>query len=336
MDSNRRRRRCRRHHGHLATVPARTQAHLTVTWDDLLWAAVTVGRPNWYYVFRHGILSIHEVFFRWSLVRMALEQRDPMSADLCRTSAARALDPTEKGAVSYFLGMVVCKLFATKLLNTPWLLHLDVFRPQLDAVLSGRSRPDLVGQDHELQRWHGFECKGRVNPPGAATKSEAKKQAQRLIRVGDVPCSLHVGAVAYFRGDVLQFYWRDPAPGDLETIGLELPDDPWRHCYDPVARIINDQIGSPRGDWVSDSGVQIEDCDLALYVHRVVAKYLANADWDGALRALLNAGCVWQPAFLSQAGSTTAAPCSATEVVGHRLARERQGGVPRCFVRSFG
>lgn len=47
--------------------------------------------------------------------------------------------------MNYFLGMTFCKLFAAKLLNTPWLLHLDVFRPTLNPVLSGRSRPDLVG-----------------------------------------------------------------------------------------------------------------------------------------------------------------------------------------------
>ena len=207
------------------------------------------------------------------------------SSRLYRTSAAKALDPTEKGAVSYFLGMVVCKLFATKLLNTPWLLHLDVFRSQLGAVLAGRSRPDLVGQDHELQRWHVFECEGRVNSPDGATKKGAKKQAQRLVGVGDVACSLHVGTVAYFRGDVLHFYWRDPAPSELETIELELPDEPWRYCYDPIVQIINDEIGSPRRGRTPDGLVLVEDCDVEINVHWTVAKYLANEDWDGARRA---------------------------------------------------
>lgn len=263
--------------------------HLAVTWDDLLWAAVTVGRPSWYYVFQHGVSSIHEAVFRWSLIRMALEQRDPTSSRLSRTNAAKALDPTEKGAVSYFLGMAVCKLFATKLLNTPWLLHLDVFRPQLDAVLTGWSRPDLVGQDHELGRWHGFECKGRVSSPDTATKRKAKDQARRLISVGSVPCSLHVGAVAYFRRDVLNFYWRDPAPEHGEAIALDLPDDVWRHCYDAVFRIMNDRVGRPRGDWRLDRPVPIEDCDLTIEVHWTVAKYLASEDWSGAQKAAVEA-----------------------------------------------
>lgn len=262
---------------------------LTVTWDDLLWAAVTVGRPSWYYVFQHGIPSIHEAVFRWSLVRMALEQRDPVSRFLCRTSAAKALDPTEKGAVSYFLGMVICKLFATKLLNTPWLLHLDVFGPQLGVALSGRSRPDLVGQDGELLRWHGFECKGRVSPPDAQTKKRAKDQARRLISVDGLSCRLHVGAIAYFRGEVLQFYWRDPAARDQEMIALDLPDDPWRHCYEPVARVVGDLIRGARGDWISGDGVPMEECDLAIGAHWAVAKYLTREDWSGARRAAFEA-----------------------------------------------
>ena len=55
-------------------------AELPVTWDDILWAAVTVGRPNRQYVFRHGVASMYEALFRWSLVRMSLEQSGPRAS----------------------------------------------------------------------------------------------------------------------------------------------------------------------------------------------------------------------------------------------------------------
>jgi hypothetical protein len=79
---------------------------------------------------------------------------------LRRTNAFVSLGPTEKGMVSYFLGMTLCKLFASRLLSAPWLLHLDVFRPVLNPVTLGRSRPDLVGEDI-AGNWHAFESKGR-------------------------------------------------------------------------------------------------------------------------------------------------------------------------------
>ena len=124
---------------------------------------------------------MYEAVFRWSMVRMALEQRGPRGFKLRRTDAFKSLDPTEKGAVNYFLGMVFCKLFAAELLDTPWLLHLDVFRAQLDPrTLQGRSRPDLVGKHSSSGAWHAFECKGRASVPSQPEKNKAKAQAQRL------------------------------------------------------------------------------------------------------------------------------------------------------------
>src|SRR5437016_5365030 len=105
---------------------------LSTSWDELLWAAITIGRPSTYHVFRHGQASFHEAIFRLALIRMAVEQDS--AGYLRRTNAFAALDPTEKGMVSYFLGMTLCKLFASRLLFTPWLLHLDVFRPVLNPV----------------------------------------------------------------------------------------------------------------------------------------------------------------------------------------------------------
>ena len=209
---------------------------LQTSWDELLWAAVTVGRPNTAHVFQHSHASYYEAVFRMSLVRMALEQQ-PFSGPLHRTEAFRSLDPTEKGAVSYFLGLAVCKLFAARLLNTPWLLHLDVFRDQLDpVVLGGRSRPDLVGQDGS-GRWHAFECKGRSSVPSAEDKRKAKRQAQRLVRVNSTNCSLHVGAISYFRQETLMFHWRDPEPDEgekLEPIEVDLTENAWRYYYEPT------------------------------------------------------------------------------------------------------
>ena len=85
---------------------------LSTTWDELLWAAITIGRPSTYHVFRHGEASFHEAIFRLALIRMAVEQ--DTGGYLRRTDAFAALDPTEKGMVSYF-GMTVCKLFASRL-----------------------------------------------------------------------------------------------------------------------------------------------------------------------------------------------------------------------------
>lgn len=81
---------------------------LSVSWDEILWAAITVGRPDIYHVFQHGESSVYEALFRWSLIRMSLEQHG-LGTRLHRTAAFKHIDPTEKGAINYFLGLVTCK-----------------------------------------------------------------------------------------------------------------------------------------------------------------------------------------------------------------------------------
>jgi hypothetical protein len=267
--------------------PAGTVANgstdLSVTWDDVLWAAVTVGRPNRHYVFRHGDASLYEAIFRWSLVRMALEQSGPSGYRLRRTNAAKTLDPTEKGAVNYFLGMIFCKLFASKLLNTPWLLHLDVFRPALDVDLRGRSRPDLVGKDR-TNRWHAFECKGRISQPDYTVKSKAKDQAMRLVSVNGTPCCLHVGAITHFRNDVLQFYWCDPLSERNDEIELRFTPDSWRYYYSPIVQMVADADQRRIVLERPSTFVAIRGLDLEVSIHPAVAKFLFRGEWDAAQR----------------------------------------------------
>ena len=250
---------------------------LLADWDDLLWATLTVGRPNTAHVFRHGRASYYEAVFRLSLVRMALEQRT-LGSPLHRTEAFKSLDPTEKGAVSYFLGLAVCKLFAACLLNTPWLLHLDVFRDQLDpAVLGGRSRPDLVGQD-DSGAWHAFECKGRSSVPTSEDKRKAKRQAQRLVRVHSTNCSLHVGAISYFRKEELVFHWRDPDPEEpetLEPIEVNLERDTWRSYYEPALILATDR---KRTD-LPEANVPV---DMDVEIHSAIRQLLLEGAWAEA------------------------------------------------------
>lgn len=259
---------------------------LLVTWDDILWAAVTIGRPNLHYVFRHGEASFYEAMFRWSLVRMALYQTGSWSPELSRTDAFNELDPTEKGAINYFLGMVICKLFADRLLGTPWMLHLDVFKDHLaPSLLSGRSRPDLVGQENGTGKWHAFECKGRASVPGSDEKRKAKAQAQRLVSLGQQNCDLHIGAITFFKNDVLRFYWRDPEPDDAEPIELPEAGISWRAYYEPISELIRAgyaEFGSESDASVDLQLVRVESADVSVGAHPKILPLLMDREWNEA------------------------------------------------------
>lgn len=245
--------------------------NLTTFWGEILWAALTVGRPNVAYVFRHDQASLYEARFRLSLIRMALEQDD--SGNLKRTDAFVALDPSEKGAVSYFLGMTFCKLFASRLLKTPWLLHLDVFRNRLNPTLLGRSRPDFVAFKKFRQRY-AFESKGRSYPPSANDIEKAKGQAQRVVAVNNIPCSLHIGTFAYFKSGILHFHWCDPEPqGDL--LELVPPEHKWRHYYEPTLALASNAQASI-----------LQDGTIPLHVfpeiHPDIHRLLSERLWEDA------------------------------------------------------
>jgi hypothetical protein len=184
--------------------------------------------------------------------------------------------------------MTFCKLFAAKLLNTPWLLHLDVFRPQLNAVLAGRSRPDLVGQEHGTTRWHAFECKGRISPPDSTVMTKAKTQAQRLLSVGGTPCILHIGAITYFQGDVLRFHWRDPSPLESNSLEVHVSADAWRYYYSPIVQTMKRaQLDAP----LIGSGAMatVDGLDLEVGAHPAIAGHLLAEQWERAYQAAAEA-----------------------------------------------
>lgn len=257
---------------------------LDTTWAELLWAAVTVGRPNRNYVFMHGDASRYEAIFRWSLVRMALEQGGPRAFRIRRTNAAKTLDPTEKGAVNYFLGLIFCKLFAARLLDAPWALHLDVFGSQVGAVLTSRSRPDLIAQTGAGE-WVSLEAKGRVSPPSLDAKTKAKSQALRIVSVGGFTPRWHVGGITYFYGDALKFYWQDP-PADQQDHrnGIKISVNPkvLRHYYAPVLELLLPRIRHAEQPSQEDELHAIEEADLAIGVHPQVMRYLRHEEWGKA------------------------------------------------------
>jgi len=123
-----------------------------------------------------------------------------------------------------------------------------------------------------------------VSPPDATAKSKAKAQAQRLVSVNGTACTLHVGAVTYFKGEGLNFYWRDPIPQNEKGINVPMSDDAWMHYYEPVLSAIGSVDPSAlRRD--QDTLVAIERADVKMGIHPVVAKHLVDRQWERAQRA---------------------------------------------------
>lgn len=266
--------------------PTAQPATLPVDWNDLLWAAITVGRPNRYYVFRHGASSVYEAIFRASLIRMAVEE-SLGARRFMRTSACKTLDPSEKGAVNYFLGLTLCKFFASQQLGTPWLIHLDAFRTSLNPQLSRteRSRPDLVGRLLSGD-WIAFEAKGRVSEPDNKTKLKAKDQARRIVSVNGQPVTGHYAGISYFKDESLRFFVQDPESlpeGHRRAMSLKEEEDQlFRQYYQPFTSIVR-QKSQP--EQATDVGrlevvrVRSEEIDAELSIHPELLRLAATEQW---------------------------------------------------------
>lgn len=249
------------HHG-----PLLQQAQdLNLSWGELIWAAITVGRAELFHIIRHGDYSLFEISYRMAILFANLRELD--SERVTRSAAYDGLDPTEKGAISYFLGMTLTKAAVHRLCNVPWLMHLDVYRNDLSAALAdNRSRPDLVGRD-QLGRWGVVESKGRTNSFDERALARAKQQAQTVISIDGQAPHLAIGTLVHFDGDALQLHLVDPEPDLKAQISLPLTRDNFFEGYYRPFREWLQRDPSRRRVFVGDRTfieAPIEQLDLAV------------------------------------------------------------------------
>jgi hypothetical protein len=193
---------------------------LNFTWPELLWAAISVGRAELLHLLRHGPYSAFEIVYRAAILFANLTET--AAVDLERSEAYDGLDPSEKGAVSYFMGLTVAKLFAHWLLDVPWLMHLDVYRRDLQPVVNGGGKPDLVGKN-TAGEWIAIESKGRTHGYDAAALERAKEQVECLASVSGQALALRVALLTHFGDGVLQCAADDPEETRRKSRRINLP-----------------------------------------------------------------------------------------------------------------
>lgn len=191
---------------------------LTVTWADLVWAAITVGKPGVAHLLAHGWHSVSDTIVRAHTIYASLFQ---IGNSLEKSTLYRSLDPTEKGATSYFLGMVAAKLIASHLLQAPWLFHLSMFKSSGGtASLINKSEPDLIGRTRKGE-WIVLEAKGRTHEYSTTAMKTAKLQTRQLRWINKQPPVLRAAVQAYFDPD-LRFSISDPDDFDPDARDLQI------------------------------------------------------------------------------------------------------------------
>jgi hypothetical protein len=187
---------------------------IDVSWPDLVWAATTYGKNHGYLWGSSSGFVRAERQYRTYLLYSCLKQ---VSKTAFKTHGYNAMDATEKGAASYFLGMTLAKLSAERLLDTPWVWHISSGSQAL-SFLPGRSRPDMLGLD-KSGRWIVLEAKGRTGKLDMNALHSAKNQTRMVGTINGATPFCRVGVQSYFDPD-LQVYLIDPEPLD-EMLPIE-------------------------------------------------------------------------------------------------------------------
>jgi hypothetical protein len=177
----------------------------------LVWAAATIGTTPFGPRLHHG--RALELQWREAMMRASVW---PGSNTYWRSHGYARLDPSEKGAVSFFLGQAQAKLFAHDFFHVGRFVHYDAYLAHLGRPRR-RTRPDFVGffgRDIAI----GVEAKGRSNGFGASLIAKAKRQASSLPVINGHPAAATYVHVARFDRNQWCAHLEDPPrarrPGD--------------------------------------------------------------------------------------------------------------------------
>lgn len=230
---------------------------LSLSWDDLVWAAITVGKFDMTGVTAFGRFSLSEMLFRVNMLYANLMETP--SGELTKSPLYINLDPTEKGAVSYFLGMVVSKVIADRYFQTPWLVHLEKLKSIITFAPWTGYRPDLLGRT-DREEWIVLEAKGRSGAYSQEALTKAKKQTRAVRRVGGQYPVLRAASEAYFKPD-LAVDLVDPETFDDDAFDVEISPEAFISAYyDPLRSLVKRSddvidIGSERFHFVRDEHI---------------------------------------------------------------------------------
>lgn len=201
-----------------------TSQDVPISIGDIVKCATAVGMPT---------LATHparrrpwlEMQWREALVRANLKPSGTGDRWL-RSEAYDRLDPSEKVAISYFLGMTQAALMAQHVLGYSHLVHVDLLLQHQGTPLSGK-RPDFVAVNPTSTTAGTysatFEAKGRTRGFDQGALDTAKGQAQIIPAIRGLIPREHVASMAYFdRSGHWASVLEDPdGQGEQLAFGLE-------------------------------------------------------------------------------------------------------------------
>lgn len=206
---------------------------------DLIRGIICIGYSDWRGTFRGGFRRYSEILHH-AFGMIAYTQE--VNNHLALAKNFRSLDMSEKIPITYNLGMGISKIIAERLLEIPWLLHVDelVRNGNAKTTAGTRERGDLAGKDMH-DRWHVLEAKGRSNRPSNDSFTKGKNQAGRVLSINGITPSTKSVCVSCFQETQTNSYLVDPDNGDnMPATYWEIDNDNFLHYY--YQRFVEDSV----------------------------------------------------------------------------------------------
>jgi|GEM_PF-3111727 hypothetical protein len=152
------------------------------SWPQLRHAVVTMGSPSLRAAMpstQHAFaFALHKIFALESVI----EIDDQGTLQL--PSRYDDLDQSEKGVLSYWLGMCITKVVAAEILDVPWPVHLRHLMKAIRVYMRDKKFPDYVGIDAK-DKWHVIEAKCFQTEPGRLHRRRWEDQVDSVDFISD-------------------------------------------------------------------------------------------------------------------------------------------------------
>lgn len=227
----------------------------------LVWAAATIGGNPFAPRLRKRERAL-EMKWREAMIRASVP-RGPRC--FYKSSSYRRLAPSEKGAVSFFLGQAQAKLFAHDFFHVDKFVAYDHYLEYRKLPRAG-TRPDFLGF-RGMQTTIAVEAKGRSGYYDAAAVKTAKMQAESIPGIAGHAQPTAYVHLAYFDGNEWCAYLEDPPQQPNAPRASVDPGILTLAYYDPIVAAAR----TGRSELVRIGGVQyvrtsFEDVDTHLLV----------------------------------------------------------------------
>jgi len=210
------------------------------SWPQLRHAVVTMGSPSLRAAMpstQHAFaFALHKIFALESVIDI-----DDQGM-LQLPDRYEDLDQSEKGVLSYWLGMCVTKVVAAEILDVPWPVHLRHLMKAIDVTLNSRKLPDYAGFDSD-GGWHVIEAKGWKSRPSEAVRARWKQQVSSIGQIsGKGPVTRSYCFTRVNRPISIELV--DPPENmDEEKVNLPIkPEQSQRFYYQPYLNLFSEEF----------------------------------------------------------------------------------------------